>query len=241
MRINVITLFPEVINIYLTVGPVRKAIENNEIQVFLYNPKDYAPSPKEVDDYPFGGFSGMVLKIEPIYKALEEIEDKGIVILPTPQGKVLTQKTIEDLEKEDSITIICGRYKGIDERISKFIDLELSIGDYIISGGEIPALIIIDAISRLKEGTLGDVSSCLTDSIISSILDSPYYTRPIEFLGEKVPEVLRSGDHKKVLRWARKEALKRTILKRPDLFYKAELEKEDIKILREIEEELKNG
>jgi tRNA (guanine37-N1)-methyltransferase len=239
MKIHIITLFPEIFTPYLRVGPVRKAIETNQIEVNFYNPRDYAPSPKEVDDYPFGGFSGMVLKIEPIYSILVRIENRGKVILPTPQGKLLNQKMVEELEKEDALTIICGRYKGVDERISKFVDLEISIGDYVLSGGEIPALILLDAISRLKEGTLGNKGSCLTDSIISSILDAPYYTRPQEFEGERVPDVLTSGDHEKVLSWARKEALKRTILRRPELLYKAKLTKEDIKLIKEIEEELK--
>jgi len=239
MKIHIITLFPEVFEPYLKVGPVRKAIETNQIEVHFYNPRDYAPSPKEVDDYPFGGFSGMVLKIEPIHKILKEIENKGKVILPTPQGKLLNQKMIAELEKESAITIICGRYKGVDERITKFVDLEISIGDYILSGGEIPALILLDAISRMKEGTLGNKDSCLTDSIISSILDAPYYTRPQDYEGEKVPEVLTSGDHEKVIRWARKEALKRTLLRRPELFYKALLKKEDLTFIKEIEEELR--
>ncbi|MDI6850847.1 MAG: tRNA (guanosine(37)-N1)-methyltransferase TrmD [bacterium] len=239
MKIHIITLFPEIFKPYLNIGPVRKAVENGQIEVYFYNPRDYAPSPKEVDDYPFGGFSGMVLKIEPIYEALSKIENSGKVILPTPQGKLLNQKMVEELEKEEAITIICGRYKGIDERIAKFVDLEISVGDYILSGGEIPALILLDAISRLKEGTLGNKDSCLTDSIISSILDAPYYTRPQDFEGNKVPDVLISGNHEMIARWARKEALKRTLLRRPELFYRALFTREDLVLIKEIEEELK--
>jgi tRNA (guanine37-N1)-methyltransferase len=241
MKFNIITLFPEIFKPYLETGPVRKAIELGQINVETYNLRDFAPSPKEVDDYPFGGFSGMVLKIGPIQKVLNSISDPGFVVLPSPQGKILNQKIVEDLAEKNVITVICGRYKGIDERIMKFVDLELSCGDYILSGGEILALILIDAISRLKEGTLGDKDSCLTDSIISSILDAPYYTRPRSFMGEKIPEVLVSGDHAKVAKWARKEALRRTVLKRPELLYSADLTKEDAKILKEIEEEAKNG
>jgi len=241
MKIHVITLFPEVFTPYLNVGPVRKAIELGHLEVNFLNPREFAESPKEVDDYPFGGFSGMVLKVEPIYKALESIKERGKVILSSPQGKVLNQKIVEELSKEENLTIICGRYKGIDERITRFVDFELSCGDYILSGGEILALILIDAISRLMDGTLGDKGSCLTDSIISSILDSPYFTRPRNFMGYEVPEMLLSGDHKKVKIWARKESLRRTLLKRPEFIFKANLDDEDLRLIREIEEEAKNG
>ncbi|MEO0251640.1 MAG: tRNA (guanosine(37)-N1)-methyltransferase TrmD [candidate division WOR-3 bacterium] len=242
MNFNIITLFPEIFKPYLNVGPLRKAIELKHIEVNFYNPRDFADSPKEVDDYPFGGFPGMILKVEPIYRIIASLHhEKGVVILPTPQGKKLDQKIIESLSLESNITIICGRYKGVDERILKYVDLELSCGDYILSGGEIPALIILDAIARLKDGTLGDKSSCLTDSIISSILDAPYYTRPREFLGDVVPEILLSGDHAKVARWARKESLRRSILRRPDLIYGSILTDEDLDLIKEIEEEAKNG
>ncbi len=241
MKFHIITLFPEVFKPYLNIGPLKKAMELGHIEVNLYNPRDYADSPKEVDDYPFGGFAGMVLKVEPLHKILESIEDSGKVILPTPQGKILNQKIVEVLSKEQSLTIICGRYKGVDSRINKFVDLELSCGDYILSGGEIMALILLDAISRLKDGALGDKDSCLTDSIISSILDAPYYTRPREYLGETVPDVLISGDHLKVLKWARKESIRNTILRRPDLLFNANLTAEDLELIKEIEKEAKNG
>ncbi|HOK23138.1 MAG TPA: tRNA (guanosine(37)-N1)-methyltransferase TrmD [Candidatus Hydrothermia bacterium] len=239
MKFNIITLFPEIITPYMKIGPVKKAIELGKLEIITYNPRDYAPSPKEVDDYPFGGFTGMILKIEPLYDILSIIKDPGFVVLPSPQGKILDQRVIETISEKESVTVICGRYKGVDERITKYVDLELSCGDYILSGGEILALILIDAVSRLQEGALGNLNSCLTDSIVSSILDIPYYAHPREFRGEKVPEVLISGDHGKVEAWARKEALRRTILKRPELLYGAKLLRDDAKILKELEEEVK--
>ncbi|MCD6132382.1 MAG: tRNA (guanosine(37)-N1)-methyltransferase TrmD [Candidatus Hydrothermae bacterium] len=241
MRINIITMFPEIFEAYRGIGPIRNALDKKILELNPVDLKQYAPGPKEVDDYPYGGGSGMVIKAEPILAALSSIKEKGKIILTSPQGKKFDQELAFKLAKEPTLTILCGRYKGIDERIIHHIDMEISVGDYILSGGEPAALIIIDTVVRLLEGALGDVSSCLTDSIISGILDAPYYTRPRELNGIKVPSVLLSGNHEEVRKWRRKEALKRTLIKRPDLLRYADLTEEDINILKEIEREVYNG
>ena len=241
MRINIITVFPEIFEAYKGIGPIRNALDKKILELNPVDLKQYASSPKEVDDYPYGGGSGMVIKAEPVLRALSSIKKRGKIILTSPQGKKFDQELAFKLREEPTLTILCGRYKGIDERIMHHIDMEISVGDYILSGGEPAALIIIDTVVRLLEGALGDVGSCLTDSIISGILDAPYYTRPREINGIKVPSVLLSGNHEEIRKWRRKEALKRTLIKRPDLLRYADLTEEDINILKEIEREVYNG
>ncbi len=244
MTIDVITLFPEAFVCMERFGPVRKALESGSLKLRYFNLVDFAKHPKDVDDYPYGGGSGMVLKVEPIYKAISKAKEgfaSSHVIYLSPQGKPLTQAKLRELSRREHIILLCGRYKAIDERAMKFVDEEISIGDYILSGGEIPAMVIIDGISRLLPGAISDPSSSETDSFEDGLLDAPYYTRPYDFMGMKVPDVLLSGDHRKIERWRRYQKLKRTLLKRPDLLERAKLSDEDVRMLDEIRKELEGG
>ncbi|MEO0144089.1 MAG: tRNA (guanosine(37)-N1)-methyltransferase TrmD [candidate division WOR-3 bacterium] len=223
MVIDIITSVEKIFDSFLEFGPVKKAIENNSLKIRIFNLANFAKHPKDIDDYPYGGGSGMVIKIEPVYKALlkaKEGFDKNYVILLSPQGKLLNQKKVRELAKIEHLILICGRYKGIDARIEYFIDEEISIGDYILSGGEIAAMVLIDAIARLLPGSVNDPSSVETDSFEDGLLDAPYYTRPVEFMGYRVPDVLLSGDHKKIEEWRKQERIRRTLQKRPDLLNK---------------------
>lgn len=243
MLIDIITLFPEIIKTYLSQGVIKKAIEGGLVQIRIHNLRDFTKDRhRTVDDYPYGGGSGMVMKPEPIFEAVDFIKSDGmprLVILLTPQGKVFNQKMARELSQEKrGLLFICGRYEAIDERVRHIVDEEISIGDYILSGGELPALVIIDAVLRLIPGVLGNYSSLKEESFEWGILDYPHYTRPPEFRGLRVPEVLLSGDHEAIRRWRRKEALKRTLQRRPDLIDKTLLSDEDLILIKEIKEEL---
>ncbi len=238
LEIDIITLFPEFFDIPLKFGPIRRAMEAGSLEVKLLNLREFADSPKEVDDYPFGGGSGMILKPEPVKRAIDSIKrEEGKVILMSPQGVTFNQELANQLAQEKQLIFICGRYKGVDERIMKYVDMEISIGDYVLSGGEPAALVILDAVSRLLPGALGSEDSAETDSFQWGILDAPYYTRPRVFDGQEVPKVLLSGNHAEIMRWRRKEALRRTFKKRPDLLKKAKLTEEDLRLLEEIKKE----
>ncbi len=237
MIFEVLTIFPELIECYIMYGVIGKAIEKGLAKVKIYNLRDYTSDKhKKVDDYPYGGGSGMVMQIEPFYNALKEIKKDGKprkVILLSPKGRVFTQETAKIfLTEGKGIVLICGRYEGIDERIKFFIDDEISIGDYVLSGGELPALVIIDSIIRLIPGALGDEISAKEDSFMKGFLDYPHYTRPEEFEGMRVPEILLSGNHKEIARWRKREALKDTFQKRPELL--KNLSSEEMKILKEL-------
>ncbi len=233
-----IAIFPELIEPFLEVGPLKKVIDAGTLKVRLFDLKKTADNPKQIDDYPFGGGPGMVLKPEPIKKALEKTGD-GYVIYFSPQGLRLNQTLARRLIENRHLVFICGRYKGIDERIvDKYVDLELSIGDYVLSAGEVAGIVTLDVLSRLLPDAMGDPDSAKTDSFESNLLDAPYYTRPRVFEGEKVPEVLLSGNHKLIEKWRRKEALKRTLLKRPDLLENIDLSPEDRRLLEEIIKEV---
>lgn len=237
MKFEILTIFPEVIECYIKHGVIRKALEKGIAEVKIYNLRDYTRDKhKKVDDYPYGGGAGMVMQIEPFYNALNYIKKDmkpRKVILLSPQGLRFTQKVAKEfLEEGKGIVLICGRYEGIDERIKTLIDEEISIGDYVLSGGELPALVIIDSILRLLPGALGDDLSAKEDSFMKGLLDYPHYTRPDDFKGMRVPEVLLSGDHKKIALWKKKEALRNTLRSRPDLL--KNLSTEDMKILKEL-------
>ncbi|MCX7794583.1 MAG: tRNA (guanosine(37)-N1)-methyltransferase TrmD [Thermodesulfovibrionales bacterium] len=243
MLIDVITLFPDIIKTYISFGVIKKAIEESLLNVRIHNLRDFTKDRhRTVDDYPYGGGSGMVLKPEPVFEAVEQIKSDGIervVILLTPQGKVFNQQMARELSGEKrGLLLICGRYEAVDERVRSVVDEEISIGDYVLTGGELPALVIIDAVSRLLPGVLGNYSSTLEESFEWGILDYPHYTRPPEFRGMKVPEILLSGDHEAIRKWRRKEALRRTLERRPDLLEKAVLSEEDLILIKEIKEEL---
>ncbi len=242
MRIDVLTIFPEIIKSYITHGVIGKAVEAGRVVIKTHNLRDYSKDiHRTVDDYPYGGGSGMVMKVEPVFEAVESIMADGIqrtVILTTPGGRMFNQKMARNLYEENrNLLIICGRYEGIDERVRTIVDLEVSVGDYVLTGGELPALIIIDATARLLPGVLGDSSSLKEESFEWGILDYPHYTRPSEYRGMRVPQVLLSGNHEEIRRWRRKEALRRTLLYRPDLIDNTVLSEEDLRLIKEIKEE----
>ncbi|MDA8169620.1 MAG: tRNA (guanosine(37)-N1)-methyltransferase TrmD [Nitrospiraceae bacterium] len=243
MRFAVITLFPEIFHAYLGASIMKRAAEKGVASFDIVNLRDFAADKhKTVDDYPYGGGPGMVIKPGPVYDAIKSIKSDGagtLTILMSPQGRLFDQKAAERLAKEDRrLLFIAGRYEGIDERVkASLVDEELSIGDYVLTGGELPALVIIDAVVRQLPGALGDEDSLAEESFSWGILDYPHYTRPPEWNGMKVPEVLLSGNHGEIARWRRKEALRATLRRRPDLLEKAGPDKMDMELIREIKEE----
>ena len=243
MRIDVLTLFPEVFDAPLKAGLLGKGIEAGLLSVVATNIRDFAPDPhRTVDDSPFGGGPGMVMKCEPLFAAvgsLREVNSLRRVVLLSPRGRPLDQALVKDLAQAQDMVLICGRYEGVDERVSRALCTEeVSIGDYVIGGGEFAALVIIDAVSRMLPGVVGDWGSVVTDSFYDGILGPPQYTRPPEFRGMPVPEVLRSGNHPAIARYRRKEALRVTRARRPELL--ANVNDEDFALLREMDKEDKS-
>jgi tRNA (guanine37-N1)-methyltransferase len=239
MKCDILTLFPDVFSAYLNESIIKRARAKNLLNVTLYNIRDFSSDRHmTVDDYPFGGGAGMVFKPEPIFRAIDFLKDDGEprkVILLTPQGIPFNQSIAEDYVKEKKrFVFICGRYEGIDERIKTLVDEEVSIGDYVLTGGELAALVIIDSVTRLIPGALGDEKSIENESFSWGLLDYPHYTRPREFRGLKVPQVLVSGDHKEIDYWRRRQALKKTLQARPDLIKKMKLTDLDKKMLSEL-------
>jgi len=244
MKCDVLTLFPDILTACLDESILKRAREKKLLDVKLYNIRDFTTDAhRTVDDSPFGGGAGMVFKPEPIFKAVDFLKEDGgprKVVLLSPQGKPFTQSMAEDFAREQKrFVFICGRYEGIDERVKTLTDEEVSIGDYVLTGGELAALVVIDAVTRLIPGALGDERSIEDESFSWGLLDYPHYTRPREFRGLNVPQTLISGDHKAIWRWRRKQALHKTLMQRPDLIENAELTNLDKEILSEIEEELK--
>jgi len=242
MRFDVFTLFPEVFGPYLDSSILMRARQNGLLEVFLYNIRDWTTDRHHTtDDLPYGGGGGMVMKPEPIFAAVETV--LGIppacpVILLTPQGRVFTQSVAQELAQQPHLGLLCGRYEGVDERVREYlVSDEISIGDYVLSGGELPALALIDALTRLIPGALGDPGGAADDSHAMGLLEYPHYTRPPEFRGWRVPEILLSGDHGRVDRWRREQALLRTRQRRPDLLEKAPLSEQDRKFLAKLEEQ----
>lgn len=236
MKINVFTLFPEVFQPYLETSILKRAIQNQLVKVYLNNIRNWTVDKHHVtDDQPYGGGGGMVMKPEPIFTAVERVlgdDFKYPIILLTPQGRLFNQSVAYELSEHKELALLCGRYEGIDERVRQhLVTDELSIGDYVLSGGELAAMVLIDSIVRLIPGALGDPSGAKKDSHASGLLEHPHYTRPAEFRGWEVPEVLSSGDHARIERWRREQALLRTFQRRPDLLEKADLTKEDKKFL----------
>jgi|TARA_B110000305_G_scaffold155003_1_gene171676 tRNA (guanine37-N1)-methyltransferase len=242
-RFTVLTLFPELINAYRDVGVIRKACESNVIEIDAINPRDYAQSSNgRVDDTPYGGGPGMVMTAGPMYRALAGLKtDKAQtrhVIYLSPQGKTFNHSAINSLNHYDHLIFLCGRYEGVDERIVlNSVDSEWSIGDYVVTGGELPALVMIDALARTLPNVLGSELSSIEDSFHSGLLDYPHYTRPAEIEGHAVPEVLMSGNHGKIASWRRKQSLGRTYLRRPELLEKMSLSDEDIMLLESFLED----
>jgi tRNA (guanine37-N1)-methyltransferase len=236
MRFDVFTLLPEVFPPYLDSSILKRARTRGLIDVQVHNIRDWATDKHHVtDDLPYGGGGGMVMKVEPMFAAVESVlgaPPACPVIMLTPQGRLFTQKVADELAAQTHLALICGRYEGIDERIrSHLVTDEISIGDYVLTGGELPALILIDALARLVPGVLGDPDGASDDSHASGLLEYPHYTRPPEFRGWQVPEVLLSGDHARVNRWRREQSLLRTRQRRPDLLEKADLSEKDLKFL----------
>lgn len=248
MQIDILTIFPNFFSSPLNEGLVKKAQESKLIDIKVTDIRDFAKDKhRSVDDTPFGGGAGMVMMVEPLASALDSIlsetpsaenKDKYSIILTSAQGNRFDQEKAKELSKKERLVIICGHYKGVDERIKLLYDLEeLSIGDYVLTGGEIPALVIMDSIVRLIPGFIGNFQSAETDSFYEGLLGYPEYTRPAEFKGLKVPEVLLSGNHERIRLWRRKEALKKTLGQRPELLKNIELSPEDKKLISEIEKE----
>jgi tRNA (guanine37-N1)-methyltransferase len=242
MRYDVLTLFPDLFPPFLQTGVLRRGIERGLVDVRLINIRSFARGPHKVtDDRPYGGGNGMIMKPGPIVRALESIDrvsERSQVILLTPQGRPFEQSVAWELSGANQIILVCGRYEGVDERIrSDQIDMEVSIGDYILSNGELGALVVIDAVSRLIPGVLGGEGSNRDDSFEDGLLEYPHYTRPRIFRDKEVPSILLSGDHEKIRLWRRKECLRRTLQRRPDLLKKARLSEEDREILRKLKEE----
>jgi len=241
MRIEVFTLFPELFAPYLDASILGRARQSGLLDVRMHNIRDYATDKHKVtDDEPYGGGGGMVMKPEPVFSAVETVlgsPPKAPIILLSPQGRPFSQAIAQELAQHEHLALICGRYEGVDERVREHLATdEISIGDYVLTGGELPALILIDAVTRLLPGALGDPEGAATDSHASGLLEHPHYTRPQEFRGWEVPEILRSGDHARIERWRRQQSLLRTAARRPDLFESVELTKEDKKLLREAHE-----
>jgi tRNA (guanine37-N1)-methyltransferase len=239
MRFDVLTLFPELFSSFLKETILGRAVKAGLVEVRLVNIRSFAKGRHLVtDDRPFGGGEGMVMKPGPISRALESIDktkDRSLVLLLTPQGRTFDQPLAWELSRMEQIILICGRYEGVDERIrTNCVDLELSIGDYVLSGGEMAAMVVMDAVSRLVPGVLGGERSTQEDSFEEGLLEYPQYTRPRVFKNQEVPAVLLSGDHEKIRMWRRTESLKRTLERRPDLLEKAKLNEEDKRILAKL-------
>jgi tRNA (guanine37-N1)-methyltransferase len=258
MQFEVFTLLPEVFPPYLESSILKRAVQRGLINVRVHNIRDYTHDRHHTtDDTPYGGGGGMVMKPEPVFEAIESVLGLGPlpasgtmqtppepassptktsnipIILLTPQGRVFNQRIAEELSGHERIALLCGRYEGVDERIREhLVTDEISIGDYVLTGGELPAMMIIDAVSRLMPGVLGDPTGAEDDSHSMGLLEYPHYTKPSEYRGWKVPEILLSGDHAKIDKWRREQALTRTFNKRPDMLEKAELSEKDKKLIQ---------
>ena len=237
MKIEVLTLFPEMVEQVGRYGIVRRAVESGLLALTTRDIRDYSGNKwRRVDERPYGGGPGMVMNAEPLAQAIAAAKAAigGKVIALTPQGERMTQAWVQKLSLEPSLVLLCGRYEGLDERAAPLVDVELSVGDFVLSGGELAAMAVVDAVTRLLPGALGDEQSAEHDSFSAGTLDHPHYTRPEQWRGQAVPEVLLSGDHAAVRRWRLKQALGATWLKRPDLLDGLKLDAEQDKLLREF-------
>ena len=244
MKFTVLTLFPGMFQGPLNESMIESAQENGIVEISIVDIRDFTSDRhRTADDYPFGGGSGMIMKPEPVFQAVDRVLDgrePGTVpvILISPQGRRLDQSVVRELAEEDELVLLCGHYKGVDERIRDDLATdEISIGDYVITGGELGAMVVIDAVTRLLPGVLGDLTSAETDTFYHGLLEHGQYTRPREFRGRRVPEVLLSGDHEAIRVWRRRDALRKTMLRRPDLIGSAELTEEDKRMLEALRAE----
>jgi tRNA (guanine37-N1)-methyltransferase len=245
MQIEILSLFPEMFQGPLNQSLLKKAREKGLLSLSIVNLRDFtADKHRTADDTPYGGRAGMVMKVDVISSAISSLRKKAEkprsgkaesrIILMCPTGQLLTQVRVKELAKEKHLIILCGHYEGIDERVREMVDEEISIGDYVLTGGEIPAMVLVDGLARQIPGVVKEEESVRKDSFYEGLLDYPSYTKPEEFEGKKVPEVLLSGHHAEIERWRRREALRRTLFRRPDLLARAELDEEDKRILGEI-------
>ena len=247
MKFDIVTIFPRMVEAGLAEGVVSRGVERGLLDIAVRDLREYTTDRhRSVDDVPYGGGPGMVMKPEPLARAVEEIRaargTPGAVVLLSPQGRRFTQAEAARFAGLGHVVLLCGRYEGMDERVRELVATEeLSIGDYVLSGGELPALIVVDAVSRLVPGVVGDEQSVEADSFTRGLLDYPHYTRPAEFAGLKVPDVLLSGHHAQVRRWRKKAALARTLERRPELLEQAALDTEERELLDELLKERTDG
>lgn len=245
MKFDILTIFPEIFDAILGSSIIGRAQEKGLVSVDAHNIRDFSKDKhKKTDDYPYGGGNGLVMLAQPIYDAyrsiVKELDYKPHFIYMSPQGKPLDQKLVEDLSKHEHIILLCGHYEGVDERIlEELVDEEISIGDYVLTGGELPAMVLVDAISRTIPGVLSNEESYEEESHKDGLLEYPQYTRPADFMGKQVPEVLLSGHHANITKWRRLQALKRTKARRPDMYEQLELTSEDKKLLKNNDDEVK--
>lgn len=237
MKIDILTLFPEIFDVFEKWSIIGRTIEKGLFSLKTVNIRDFSKDKhKRVDDYPFGGGPGMVMKPEPIYEALSSVKsDDSTVIYLSPQGRLYDQNLGKLLSRKEHLILLCGHYEGVDNRIiDNYVDMEISIGDYVLTGGEIPAMVLIDSIIRLLPGALNSEESYIDESHYNGLLEYPQYTRPRTFNGEAVPEILLSGNHKRIDKWRRYQSLKNTYMKRPDLLEKKDLTDDEIDMLNNI-------
>jgi tRNA (guanine37-N1)-methyltransferase len=243
VRFDIVTIFPRMVEAGIAEGVISRGLERGLLDVKIHDLRDFTTDRhRSVDDVPYGGGPGMVMKPEPLLRAVEHVRaTRGVadtVVLLTPQGRPFTQVEAERLGRLGHVVLLCGRYEGMDERVRELVATEeLSIGDYVLSGGELAALVVVDAVSRLVPGVVGDEQSVAEDSFSRGLLDYPHYTRPAEVAGRRVPDVLLSGHHAEVRRWRRKAALARTLARRPELLERARLDEEERALLDEIKKE----
>lgn len=241
MTFDILTLFPGMFQGPFGESIICRAVNSSLIDIRLHNIRDYARDRhKTTDDAPYGGGAGMVMKVEPLAACMEAVRadrPAAKVVLTTPQGTPLNHSLADRLSKEDGLIVICGRYEGVDERVRElFVDYEVSLGDFVLTGGEIAAMALVDAVTRLIPGVLGSAESASEDSFCDGLLEYPHYTRPPEFRGLTVPEVLLSGNHREITRWRRRQALRKTLTTRPELLTDARLSEDDQRCLRELRE-----
>lgn len=241
MKVDFLTLFPDMIEVALNTSILKRSQEKGKVEFNVIDIRDFSTNKhNKVDDYPFGGGQGMILQCEPVINAIKSVKkESSVVVMMTPQGKTLTQQIAYDFrDKYEHVIILAGHYEGFDERIRDYVDFEISIGDYVLTGGELAGLVLVDAITRLVSGVVKDASH-EDDSFASGLLEYPQYTRPREFEGKEVPEVLLSGDHAKVEQYRKYESLKKTYLRRPDLLDKKNLTKDEANMLQDIKNNIK--
>ncbi len=232
MRIDIVSIFPDVFEPVLASSMLGIAQQKGAVEFRVHDLRQWTDDKhRTTDDYPFGGGHGMVMKPEPLFRAVRAVTEADprvpFVVLTCPQGRRLDQRLVEELAAKERLLILCGRYEGVDERVREIVDLEVSIGDYVLTGGELPAMVIVDAVTRLQPGVLASPSSAEEESFSWGLLEYPQYTRPASFEGREVPAVLLSGDHKQIAQWRRLEAIRRTALRRPDLLEKADLTEDE--------------